>query len=127
MLTLLAAGEMVADKTSFIPDRTEATALIGRALAGAVSGATVAAARDHPQLGAALVGSAVAAGSTALFYTLRKQAEERTGLPDSVLGFVEDAAVFVAGQRLVSAVEQEPGTRFSGSSYLGGLSRSFLS
>ena len=39
VLTVLAAGEMVADKTPAIPDRTDPPALLGRIVMGALSGA----------------------------------------------------------------------------------------
>ena len=46
-LKLLAAGEVLADKTPWIPDRTSPPALVGRAASGAVVGAAVCAAEGE--------------------------------------------------------------------------------
>lgn len=104
-LTLFAAAEMAADKTPFIPNRTEAMSLAGRVASGALSGAAVAGARGDSQLGAVLVGSAAAAGSTLLSYSVRRNVGKRTGIPDALLGLFEDAVVVTAGRAIVSAAE----------------------
>lgn len=104
VLTLLAGGEMVADKTPFVPSRTEPPSLAGRALAGALSGAAIADRRGGSQVGAALLGAAAAVGATHLAYNLRVEAEERSGIPNAILGLVEDAVVWVGGSRLAAAV-----------------------
>lgn len=105
LLSVLAAGEKMADKTSFIPDRTDALSLAGRAAIGGLCGAAVAESRNASPYSAALIGSLTAVGSTFLSYTLRKTAGARTGLPDPVLGTVEDALVLVSAARLVEALE----------------------
>lgn len=105
VLTLSAGGEMVLDKTPFVPSRTEPPSLAGRALAGALSGAVIAGQRGGSQAGAALLGAATALGSAHLVYNLRVGAGERFSVPDAVLGFVEDAVVWVAGSRLASVLE----------------------
>lgn len=104
VLTLLAGGEMVADKTPFVPDRTEPPALAGRAFAGALSGVAIADWRGSSQVGAAILGAAAAIGATHLAYTLRVEAGERSGAPNAVLGLIEDVVVWAAGSRLASAV-----------------------
>lgn len=104
VLTVLAAGEMVADKTPAIPDRTDPPALLGRIVMGALSGAAVATWRGGPAFGAALVGGVAAAASTHLAYQVRKAAGQATDVPDPLFGLAEDALVVAAGSRLAAAV-----------------------
>lgn len=104
LLTALAAGEMVADKTPFVPDRVAPMALAGRALSGALTAAAVAGRRGKVSLGAALIASAAAVGSAFCAYTLRRAAGRSTRVPDAVFGLVEDAIVLAAGTRLARAV-----------------------
>ena len=78
LLAAALAGEMVADKLPFVPDRTSPPALAGRMLSGALAGAAVAAASAH-------------AG-----YRLRGYAAGR-GLPDLPVALAEDAAVLACG------------------------------
>ena len=103
VLGLLAAGEMIGDKTPFIPDRTDLPSVIGRAVSGGATAAALADARGGSALVAALVGSTAAVGSTFLSYYLRKKAGEVSGLPDPVLGLAEDAFVLTAGSRIAAA------------------------
>ena len=58
---LLAAGEMVADKTSVIGDRTDPMPLAGRAAIGAVGGAIVARQERQAVVRGALVGAGAGA------------------------------------------------------------------
>jgi uncharacterized membrane protein len=90
---LMAAGEMAADKTSVVGNRTDMAPLAGRAVMGALLGGLVA--REHHDgvvLGA-LLGAATAILATHLAYQLR------TRLPASttVGGVLEDAIVVGAG------------------------------
>lgn len=101
VLPVLAAGEMVADKTPFIPDRTEAVPVAGRALMGALCGAAICHGTRSEQMAGALVGAAAAVGATFLAYTIRRRAGE--ALPDLVLGMAEDALVLALGARIASA------------------------
>jgi uncharacterized membrane protein len=102
-IALLAAGEMVADKTTVVGDRTNPLPLGGRAMMGAVLGAWIA--REHHDsilLGAAL-GGAAAVAATHLAYQLRTRWPDAT----TATGLVEDAIVVGAaslyGRRLASA------------------------
>lgn len=99
---LMALGEMAADKTKRVPDRTEPPALTGRIVIGGACAAVVAHTAGHFVAGAALIGAAAAAGSTYLFYHLRKAATERTGVPDAVVALCEDGLVFAAGNQIAS-------------------------
>ncbi|MDX1530449.1 MAG: hypothetical protein R3362_02890 [Rhodothermales bacterium] len=101
-LTLLAAGEMIADKLPAIPARTEAGPLTGRAMTGALSGAAVAGWRGGSVVGGAVVGAAAALGAAVGAYRLRRAAGAY--VPDPALALVEDAVVLAAGSRIASAV-----------------------
>jgi hypothetical protein len=85
---LFAAGEMAADKTTVIGDRTDAIPLAGRAVMGALVGGIIA--REHHGnivLGAA-VGAAAAFIGAHLAFRLRKQ------LPQGAMGgLIEDGVV----------------------------------
>lgn len=99
-LTVLAAGEMVFDKTPWVPRRTKLPSVFGRALWGALSGVLIAGRRGSSRLLGGLVGSAAAVGSTFLSYNLRTEAGRLSNLPDPILGLVEDGIVYTAGSRL---------------------------
>src|SRR3954471_4691362 len=59
IIALLAAGEMIADKTALVPDRTDALPLAGRAMMGALVGGVIA----REEHGNILLGSLVGASS----------------------------------------------------------------
>ena len=100
-LRLLMAGEMIADKTSVVPSRTSASALLGRALSGALVGATLfAAERRAPSSGAVLgILSAIAAAYAG--ERLRVEGARRFGAPDPALALLEDRLVLSLGPRLL--------------------------
>src|SRR5688572_3543125 len=58
VLAVLAGGEMIADKTSAIPNRTNAVPLIGRAVIGSLTAGAYASRRQHPVFLPAVVGAA---------------------------------------------------------------------
>lgn len=89
LTAVLALGEMIADKTSFVGNRTDAAPLAGRAIIGAVLGGTIiGGSRGNRLLGAALGASAAVIAATLAF-----QARTRVPLSPSVSGLVEDALV----------------------------------
>lgn len=96
-LKILAAGEIVGDKMPFAPNRTEAAGLIGRFVSGALCGAIVYKAENKKTIiGAIIGGSAAIAAAFGCMY-LRIYIDKHTGLPDAVVGAIEDAAVVEAG------------------------------
>jgi len=97
-LTALALGEMVADKLPIIPDRISPVPLLGRAVAGAICGASICRAEsERAEIGA--VGGAVAAIASAYcFYYLRKRLAEGAQIPDPLIGLAEDIIVIKGGQ-----------------------------
>ena len=101
LLRLLMVGEMIADKTPFIPARTSAPALTGRALSGALVGAALfAAAGRRPAVGAMLgVPPAIVAAYAG--EKVRVRGPEILGVPSSVLGLLEDSVVLSFGTHLL--------------------------
>ncbi len=89
VVLLLAAAEMIGDKTSVVGDRIDPAPLAGRAIMGAIVGGLVA--RDHRQNMAtgSLVGAATAVIAAHLAFYIR----ERLPLPAALAGIFEDAVV----------------------------------
>lgn len=104
LLSMLAASEMIADKTPLIPDRTEPVSLIGRAVLAGICGAAIAEQQGSSRVGSALISSLTAVGSTFLSYKLRKKVGALTRVPDPLLGLMEDAMVLTAAYRLTDEV-----------------------
>ena len=101
VLTGLAAGELVGDKLPNCPNRTDPPALIGRALSGALIGATMATRQRQPRRTGALVGAMSAVVGTYVTFHLRKRLGQTTGFPDPVWAVLEDGLVIAAGRRLL--------------------------
>lgn len=97
-LTVLQAGEMVGDKTPFIPGRTAPGPLLGRAASGALAGAAVSGGSRSTT--GALFGAGAAVAAAFAGENLRAFAAGRTGVPDPLLGVVEDGVVLVLGSLL---------------------------
>ena len=91
-LALLAAGEMAADKTAFVGNRTDPLPLGGRAIMGALLGGWIAHERHDSMFFGAMLGGATAVAAAHLAFQLR------TRWPDATraTGFVEDAIVLGA-------------------------------
>ena len=98
----MAVGELLADKTPFVPDRTDSTALLARAVAGGAAGAAVFKARRKSMLVGALVGAAAAVGAAYGTYYLRKGAARYFNVSDRVVALVEDGIALTAGLIAVS-------------------------
>jgi uncharacterized membrane protein len=95
VLTVVALGEMVADKTPWIGNRTDAVPLAGRAFMGAAVGALVAVEQDQNEALGALVGAATAVAAAHLAYHVRTRLLPRGAMG----GAVEDAFVLAVGSR----------------------------
>jgi uncharacterized membrane protein len=91
---------LVADKLPFTPNRTTAPQLVARVLSGAVVGATLALANKQNKFAGALLGGLAAAASTYLFYSLRKESGQATGLPDVGIALLEDALALAGGYQV---------------------------
>jgi uncharacterized membrane protein len=94
----VAAGELAADKSPVIPDRTGPPALGGRVGAGALVGHRVAGGSG------ALAAAAGAAATTFLSHRARTALTERLPVPGAVVGAAEDAVVLCA----VALAPREP-------------------
>ncbi len=90
-ISAAAAGELICDKTSFIPDRIAPGPIACRAISGAVCGAVIfTEEKKDPFLGAAIGGlSAIAAAH--LFFRLRRELTTTYKLPDTAVALCEDA------------------------------------
>jgi uncharacterized membrane protein len=103
-IAALALGELFADQSKHIPNRTDWPSLIARAASGALAGASIARAKKVGWWPAALTGAAVAIGTSFAGFHLRRLAGESLHLPDRVVGLVEDAIVIGSAVALVSGL-----------------------
>jgi uncharacterized membrane protein len=97
---LPALGEMVADKTPLVPSRTSAPALLGRLLSGALAGATLFAAEGRRRNSGAILGALSAFAAAHAGERLRAAGVQK-GIPDPILGTLEDRIVLVLGRRVL--------------------------
>jgi uncharacterized membrane protein len=103
-LAALALGELFADKSKHIPNRTDWPSLLARAASGALAGASIARSKKVDWWPAALTGAAVAIGTSFAGFHLRRFAGESLHVPDRVVGLVEDAVVIGSAIALVSSL-----------------------
>ena len=96
VLTLLAAGELVADKLPKTPNRTSPLGLIARVVTGGLSGACVASAGGQGALLGALLGAAGGVAGCFGGYQARTRLVKTLGKPDIYVAIIEDV-VAVAG------------------------------
>lgn len=108
MLRVLAALELLLDKTPLIPPRVAPPAWLWRALSGAIVG--VASAPQRPRLWVlppakvtplrllklGVVGAGAALASTVATYHARRAMSERLGLSSTVAGLIEDGLALLA-------------------------------
>ncbi len=104
---ILAAGEAIADKLPFIPNRTQAGPLIARAVSGAMSGAAFSTGQKRSALFGALCGMAAAIGATYGAFKLRQLADKRLHIPDTFAAVAEDALVATTGYLLLKAMQNQ--------------------
>ncbi len=86
---LLAASEMVADKTAFVGDRIDAGPLAGRAVIGAIVGGVIAYEAEESVALGGLLGAAAAVAAAHLAF----QARRRLPVSNVEGGLIEDALV----------------------------------
>ena len=96
VFTLLAIGELVADKLPKTPNRTSPVGLIARIATGGLSGACVASAGGQGALLGALVGAAGGVAGCFGGYQARTRLVKALGKPDIYVALIEDV-VAVAG------------------------------
>jgi len=104
-MALMAAGEMIADKLPFIPNRTAVFPLIARVASGALSGTAFVKARRRSVALGALIGSLAAVGASYGAYKVRKAVGKKLHLPDPIIAVAEDALVAACGFALLRALK----------------------
>ena len=104
VVALMAAGEMLLDKTSLVGDRVAPIPLAGRALMGAIAGGIIARESRGDVLLGGLVGAAAAVITAHLAYHARK----RLPMSSEIAGVLEDAIVIAIGAYAASLHEPEP-------------------
>ncbi len=97
ILKIMAAGELLADKSTFIPNRTDPGPLAFRAVSGAVCGAAFCTAENKRADLGAIVGGLAAVLSAHAFFLLRRKLTEETSLPDTVIALAEDSVALSVG------------------------------
>jgi uncharacterized membrane protein len=97
VLGLAGIGELIVDKLPFTPNRTEPGSLVGRTISGGIAGAAIGHDRHSAALKGAFAGAVAAGLATEGTYHLRAAAGRITGLPDPLLGAVEDALAIALG------------------------------
>jgi uncharacterized membrane protein len=96
---LLAAGELIADKLPFMPNRTDAPSLIARFVSGAICGMAVAGrSRRNARIMSGIVGGTAAIAAAYAGYQYRKHVK----LPAPVAAVLEDVVAVSAGTAVVS-------------------------
>jgi uncharacterized membrane protein len=98
LLTVLASGELIADKLPGIPARTAPGPLVVRGLFGALAGTAACSGRRDNAAAGALVGAGAAIAAAFGAYYLRKWLTEEVGLPDAIVAVAEDAVALSIGQ-----------------------------
>jgi len=114
-LKLLAGAEMVADKLPTTPNRTAPGVLLGRALSGALIGATLYKTGKNRQAAVgAVLGSLAAVASTFASFHLRKSLGEQTSVPDTAWALVEDGITLSSSLALSKAPKETRHRRYAG-------------
>ncbi len=101
ILQTLMVGEMIGDKTPFVPSRVSAGPLFGRALSGALVGSALFTSRGRQGTSGALLGAASALAGVYAADRLRSATTQVLGLPDPLFGLFEDGLILVGGNRLL--------------------------
>jgi uncharacterized membrane protein len=102
VFTLLAIGELVADKLSFIPSRTQPGPLVVRILFGALCGAALAWTAGGGWLPCAILGGLGAVAGAFAGYRIRRWLTVGRGLPDLPIALIEDIVAIGGGLLIVS-------------------------
>jgi uncharacterized membrane protein len=102
VLTVLALGELVADKLPSTPNRTALLGLSGRSVFGGLSGAAVAAAGAQSIALGVVLGAAGGIAGAFAGYEARTRLIRGLRVPDIVIALLEDAVAIVGGLLIVS-------------------------
>lgn len=102
VLKAVAVAEIGGDKIPGMPDRTILPILSGRILSGALVGAAAYKAKNDDMLTGALIGVAMAVAASYGALYIRKALDRTTGLPDALVGLVEDGLVLKSAAAVVA-------------------------
>jgi uncharacterized membrane protein len=102
IVTLLAVGELVADKLPSTPNRTSIGPLVFRALAGALCGAALGTAGGASLLLTGIAGALGAIAGAFAGYEVRHRLVQNLKIPDFAIAIVEDLVAIGGGLLLVS-------------------------
>lgn len=110
-LALAAVGEMIVDKLPFVPGRDSLLPLLARGIAGGwVAAKCVEGDGDAKDPWAVPIGAAVAMGVAVVAPKLRRTLGWTTGMPQVVLGLIEDYfAIRIGAEALGLSMEQVQG------------------
>jgi len=101
-VTVLAIGELIADKLPKTPSRTAPLGLIARIVLGAGSAAALAVSAQGALTLAVVAGSFGGVVGAFAGYNVRHTLVTRLGLPDFVVALAEDVVAIVGGMLIVS-------------------------
>jgi uncharacterized membrane protein len=125
-VALMAAAEMIVDKTSFVGDRTDPLPLVARALMGALVGGVIA--REHDR--DLLLGGVIGASASVIAAHLAYRARKRLPLTGVWSGLLEDSVVvgiaaFLGSRSPASAIPATVSEVVDGLEPSGGLTGAF--
>jgi uncharacterized membrane protein len=102
LFSVLAVGELIADKLPFIPSRLAAGPLAGRILLGGLCGAALCAAGGQSILGGAALGAVGGIAGSFAGYHARATLVHTALIPDVAVALVEDAITIGGALFIVS-------------------------
>ena len=102
IVTLLAIGELIADKLPSTPNRTSAVPLLGRILTGTMCAAAICAGGGAKEATGAAIGAIGALAGTFGGYAVRHALVQNLKLRDGAVAVVEDLIAIGGGLLLVS-------------------------
>ncbi len=105
VMSVLAVGELIADKLPFVPSRVTAFPLITRAISGAVSGAALCSSKKKPAWLGAVFGAAGAIAGSYAAYELRRRIVKNWHVPDTAVALAEDALAIGTGTLIASKLK----------------------
>lgn len=102
VFTLLAIGELIADKLPFIPARTQIGPLVARIVFGALCGAALCVSGGASLLLGALLGAVGGVAGAFAGYNYRRVLSPGSKIPDLLIALLEDVVAVGGGLLLVS-------------------------
>jgi uncharacterized membrane protein len=102
VLSLLAAGELIADKLPFVPNRTSPPSLVARLISGGLSGAAISLAQKESAAEGALLGASGALAGAFGGFHLRRWVGQKFRIPDLAIAPLEDLLAVGAANAITS-------------------------